>query len=776
MSKTSTMQAERRPAMFARGWPQVAGLVAVIGFFVLILIGFITYQATPPIPDKAQTASGQVLYTGDDVTAGQGVFLGNGLMEFGTIYGQGAYLGPDFTADYLHRSAQIVHDAYAAKGLNPDSGTVTEFRTNRYDASRGVLTVTDPQAAAFNQLVTYYAGFFGNPNGDNGLRPKAITDPTQIRQLTAYFAWTAWTAAAERPGKDYSYTNNWPGETLVQNAPSGNTLAWSVFSLIGLLCGAAALFAVFGRWNRLGWQEREGVRIQFRRPDSVALTGTQRATAWFFFAMAGLFLVQAIVGGLAAHYRADLSSFFGLNLADVIPFNLARTWHVQLALFWVSTSFLAAGIFLVTMITRKPDRKGQAPLAYLLLGALVIVVVGSLLGEAFGMRGAFGALSAWLGDQGWEYLDLGKLWQILLTIGMVLWMVILWRGMKSRLRSESRVNMPWMFFYAALALPVVYALGNLTYHTEKYPVADFWRFLIVHLWVEDFLELFTTVMVAFMLVLLGVVSEKVALRVIFLDVILYSAGGIIGTAHHWYWTGTPGSVLSLGAFFSAMEVVPLLFLSIEAWSFIRLGDRKAKPGGTPFPHRWAVMFLVAVGFWNFLGAGVFGFLINLPIVNYYETGTALTANHGHAAMMGVYGMLAVGFAVFALRYFIPENKWPEKLVKISFWSLNIGLAWMAFVSLFPVGSLQLYESVDQGYWAARSLDFLTSSTVNMLEWLRLPGDLLFILGGSLPLVWLTILGVKYRGNHQVDVTDKQMQLFTEVSPEADATSSAGTVG
>ena len=119
------------------------------------------------------------------------------------------------------------------------------------------------------------------------------------------------------------------------------------------------------------------------------------------------------------------------------------------------------------------------------------------------------------------------------------------------------------------------------------------------------------------------------------------------------------------------------------------------------------MFLVAVGFWNFVGAGIFGFLINLPIVSYYQIGTALTANHAHGAMMGVYGMLAVGLALFALRYLIPEDRWPEKLAKISFWSLNIGLAWMVFVTLLPLGVLQLYASVNDGYFEARSLGYLT---------------------------------------------------------------------
>ena len=141
------------------------------------------------------------------------------------------------------------------------------------------------------------------------------------------------------------------------------------------------------------------------------------------------------------------------------------------------------------------------------------------------------------------------------------------------------------------------------------------------------------------------------------------------------------------------------------------------------------MFLVAVGFWNFLGAGIFGFLINLPIVSYYQIGTALTANHAHAAMMGVYGMLAVGLAMFAFRYVIPADKWPEKWARISFWCLNIGLAWMVFVTLLPLGVLQLYHSVNDGYFEARSLGYITKPGNAVLEWLRMPGDVILIVGG-----------------------------------------------
>ena len=310
--------------------------------------------------------------------------------------------------------------------------------------------------------------------------------------------------------------------------------------------------------------------------------------------------------------------------------------------------------------------------------------------------------------------------------------MILFRGLRGRLSRERVGNMPWLFFLAALAIPAFYAVGLLARSDRSFTVADFWRFWVVHLWVEDFLELFTTVMVAYLFVLLGVVREKVALTVVLLDVLLYSVGGVVGTMHHLYFSGEPAEHMALGAVFSAAEVIPLTFLTVEAWSFLQLGSRQESRSRTPFPHRWAVMFLVAVGFWNFLGAGIFGFLINLPIVSYYEIGTALTANHGHTAMMGVYGMLAAGLALFCLRYLIPAERWPERAAKISFWSLNIGLAWMSFATLFPLGIRQLYESVNPGYFEARSLDYLGTNTNTVIEWLRLPGDVLFIAGGVIP--------------------------------------------
>jgi nitric oxide reductase subunit B len=592
------------------------------------------------------------------------------------------------------------------------------------------------------------------------LRPGAITDPEQIRQLTAFFSWSAWAASALRPNRDHSYTNNWPPESLVGNHATADTVLWSVLSLVALLGGIGLLLAAFGRWNFLGWHGREKQRIAFRPPDEVLLTPAQRSCAWFFLVMSLLFLLQTLSGGATQHYRAEIGNFFGFDLARVLPFNLARTWHVQLAIFWVATSFLAAGIFLVPMITGREPRR-QHWLSYSLLGALAIVVFGSLGGEYAGIHGWIQKGWSWFGNQGFEYLDLGRFWQILLTVGLCFWVVILFRGLRGRLRVEHAGNMPWLFFFSALAIPAFYAVGLLARTDSNFTTTDFWRFWVVHLWVEDFLELFTTVMVAYIFVLIGVVHQRVALRLIYLDVLLYSAGGVIGTMHHLYFSGEPAMHMALGAFFSAAEVIPLTFLTLESWSFLQLGAQQGSQSRTPFPHFWAVMFLASVGFWNFLGAGIFGFLINLPIVSYYEIGTALTANHSHAAMMGVYGMLAVGLALFCLRYMIPEKLWSDRAAKLSFWSLNLGLAWMVFASLFPLGLLQLYHSVSAGYFDARSLTFLSDRTNALLEWLRLPGDVMFIVGGTLPVLYLAWLGVRHL-KAQPSREEPDGVLFTDI--------------
>ncbi|MHB9134193.1 MAG: nitric-oxide reductase large subunit [Armatimonadota bacterium] len=741
----------RKKMVISPVWLQVSVLTFLFGFTVLGILAHLIYKQHPPIPTRVVDSTGAVLFTGDDVMAGQQLFQRLGLMQFGTIYGHGAYLGPDFTAQYLHQAATAATTAYTGQGLAPAAAqaqVLKEFKQNTYNPGTGTLTYGAGQAAGFTQLKAFYRDWFGPPATQQGLQRPYIADPADIHRITAYFSWAAWTAAANRPDANFSYTNNWPPEPLVGNAATAQAFLWSVLSLIALLGGIGLVLFLFGRYNILGWhrsaEEESEHNLRFRSPEEVHLSPSQRAVAWYFLVVAGLFLAQGLLGGVNAHYHAEPAGFYGLNLSQLLPYNLSRMWHLQLALFFIAASFLALGIFITPMIARR-EPKHQDKLALALFGAVVIVVVGSLLGEAASLKNMIPASGPWfwLGAQGWEFLDLGRLWQLLLTVGMLIWVGILFRGLRSKLSGEHPGNLPYLFLYSAISIPVFYAVGMLIGKMSNFAVMNFWRFWVVHLWVEDFLELFTTIMVAYIFVLLGVVRSTTATRVVYLDIILYSVGGVIGTMHHLYFSGAPSAHMALGAFFSAMEVIPLTLLTVEAWRFIQLGREKRGECTfcTPterFPHKWAVMFLIAVGIWNFVGAGVFGFLINLPIVSYYEIGTQFTANHAHAALMGVYGMLAIGFFMFTARYFIKPDRGSERAMALSFWGLNLGLAWMVLVNLIPTGILQLFDSFQYGYWHARQPEFFAQPIVRAFEWLRLPGDVFFIVIGILPVVYLAL--------------------------------------
>jgi nitric oxide reductase subunit B len=452
-----------------------------------------------------------------------------------------------------------------------------------------------------------------------------------------------------------------------------------------------------------------------------------------------LFFGQTLIGGGVAHYRADPGNFYGIDLARFLPSNLLRTWHLQLAILWIATAYVGGALFVAGMLGRR-EPIGQRGAIHLLFSALLVVVVGSLLGEWVGLLQWLGNAWFWFGNQGWEYLEIGRFWQILLAIGLVYWFALLWRAVAPAWRDPERRSLITFFLIAAAAIPVFYLPALFFDGSTHYTIADTWRFWIIHLWVEGFFELFVTVVVAIIFYQLGLVARMTALRVIYLDVILIFGGGLIGTGHHWYFTGQTELNMALSATFSALEVVPLTLLTLDAADFVTVTRGEA---GESFRHKWTFYFLMAVGFWNFTGAGVFGFLINMPIVSYFEAGTNLTPNHGHAAMMGVFGMLGVALMVFVLRETVHESLWPrlEKYVRCGFWGLNIGLAMMIVFSLFPSGVLQVRDVLENGYWHARSLDYLGGALPRLLEWLRLPGDLVFIFLGALPI--LIAVGVGY---------------------------------
>lgn len=731
-------------------WLRAVCIVMVLGFSALIGITTLAYRNAPPIPDKVATPSGAILFWGDDIASGQEVFLKYGLMDNGSIWGHGAYLGPDFAAAALHQigldtSAVLAQKTYGLElsELSPmqqaavTAMTASLLKTNRYDAASNTLQLTDAEAVAYDQQLAHWTRYFERSETNGGLKPGLITDPVELRQFTAFVTWAAWASVATRPGTTHSYTNNFPYDPSVGNLPTGGAVLWSAISLIALLGGIGAVLLAFGKFDYLGWVDSKA-RLQAQQFLASTASPGQKALVKFFVVVALLFLMQTLVGSATAHYRADPGSFYGFQLETLFPSNLLRIWHLQTAIFWIATAYVAAALFLAR--TLRSDEPRWLPASInLLFVAFAIVIGGSLLGEWAGISQLLGKWWFWLGNQGWEYLELGRIWQVLLVLGLLGWFALLaWLARASAVTDPEARPIAKVFLLAALAIPLFYIPAMFFGARTNYTVVDTWRFWIIHLWVEGFFEFFATTVVALLFFKLGLTRRNTALRVIYLDAILYFLGGLLGTGHHWYFTGQTQINLAVSAVFSALEVVPLTLITLDAWDFIRTtrGERDAQGRSIGIPHKWTFYFLMAVGFWNFLGAGVFGFLINLPIVSYYEVGTILTPNHGHAAMMGVFGMLAIALMVFVLQQTSTPSRWQaiEKYIKVAFWGTNIGLAMMLAFSLFPAGVLQVWDVLQHGYWHARSFEYTGSERSHLIEWLRMPGDLVFILFGAVPLV------------------------------------------
>ncbi|OHB31508.1 MAG: nitric oxide reductase large subunit [Phenylobacterium sp. RIFCSPHIGHO2_01_FULL_69_31] len=718
----------------------VLALVMAVSFTVLGLMGREIHRQAPPIPASVVDPSGAVLMTRQDIQTGQLAWQSMGGQQSGSIWGHGGYVAPDWSADQLHREAMALLDiwaqrehgkAYAALGAEPKAALQArlkaEMRTNTYNPETGVITVSKDRALALRQVKAHYVSLYSDTPELEALREQyavkngAVPDLSRREAIANYYWWTAWAAATNRPDDTVSYTSNWPHEPLVGNTPSSANVVWSVASILLLIFGVGAL--VF-------WHARTKTEDHLKPPVKDPLldlkpTPSMRATGKYFLTVIGLFLLQVGLGALTAHYAVEGHDFYGVQISDVIPYAVTRTWHTQLAVFWIATAWLATGLYVAPMISGH-EPKFQKLGVNVLWGALVFVVLGSMAGEWLGVQQVFDLdTNFWFGHQGWEYIDLGRFWQSLLFVGLMLWLVLVTRALAPALKgqSDSKPTL-WILFLSTVAIGLFYAAGFMWGKHSHISMVEYWRWWVVHLWVEGFFEVFATAVISLLLVKLGLVRPQSANGAVIFGTIVFMFGGVLGTAHHWYFAGTPVSVIAIGSVFSALEVVPLALIGAEAFENWR--HSKAAPWVSAY--KWPILFFVAVAFWNLLGAGVFGFMINPPISLYYIQGLNTTATHAHAALFGVYGMLGIGLLLFCFRGLARREAWSDRLLGWTFWLLNGGLAMMLFMSLLPMGVVQAFASIEHGYWYARSPETIHSTLMETLVWLRVPGDIVFSAG------------------------------------------------
>jgi len=720
----------------------VVGTFALLGFF-----GREVYRQAPPLPAEVVTSDGTVLMTRDDILDGQQVWQGIGGQQVGSIWGHGAYQAPDWSADWLHREATALRERWsraehgvAFAELDAERQAVLAhrlvraMRTNTYDPATGVLTVSADRAAVIDEVASHYRALFGGDPAlaelreDYALQAVPLPDVARRQALTSFFFWTAWACATERPGQHVTYTNNWPHEPLVANVPSGANVLWSILSITLLVAAIGALVW----WTAFRRRDDADAEVPARDPfERIPLTPSMRATAKYCVIVVALFVVQVLLGALTAHYTIEGQAFFGLPLGEWLPYAVTRTWHVQTALFWIATAFLAAGLFLAPAVGGREPRFQRLGVN-LLFGALLLVVAGSLAGEWLSVRQVL-SLDAgfWFGHQGYEYVDLGRAWQIALFGGLLLWLVLMLRGLWPALRQASALRpIVTLFAGSAAAIGLFYGAGLMYSARTHLSVMEYWRWWVVHLWVEGFMEVFATAATGFLFAKLGLVRPLHAAQAALASTAIFLLGGIPGTFHHLYFSGTPVSVMAVGASFSALEVVPLVLIGFEAFHTLRTSERASWMAA----YRWPMRFLVGVAFWNLVGAGVFGFLINPPIALFYLQGLNTTPVHAHTALFGVYGLLALALVLIVLRRLRPAGAWDERALAVGFWAMNAGLALMVVLSLLPIGLVQAWASIEHGLWYARGAELLQHPALITLRWLRMVGDVVF-LAGVASFVW-----------------------------------------
>jgi nitric oxide reductase subunit B len=723
------------------------GLVFVLSFGALGFIGYQIHVTAPPIPQAVVSADGEVLYTGAQVQAGQQAWLSAGGQQVGSVWGHGAYVAPDWSADWLHREAlalqairtrQHVHaqpTLSSADRAAIDVMLKEEMRHNGYDASTGVITVSNERATAIRDTARHYEALFGSDPTLAALREQyAMSDGTlpglvDRQSLTAFFFWSAWAASTDRPDETgISYTSNWPHEPLVGNTMSNSAAFWSMVSIVLLIAGLGAML-----WFHGSHQPEQDPVLPASDPFlGVQATPSMKATRKYFFAVVGLLLLQIGMGVVTAHYAVEGNAFFGIPLAELLPYVVSRTVHTQVGIFWIATAWLATGLYVAPLLSGH-EPKWQKLGVDVLFWALIAIVVGSTATGWLGTLQHRGVdFSFWIGNQGLEYTSMGRVWQILLFVGLLFWLTLLARALWPALQtpSESR-GLIAMVFLSATCIGGFYASSLMWGQHTHYSMVEYWRWWLVHLWVEGFFEVFATAVVALIFTRLGLVRTVTANRAIVAETIVFLFGGILGTLHHLYFTGTPTSVIAVGAVFSALEVIPLALIGLEALQTYRRAQ------GAPWlaAYKWPVMCFVAVGFWNTVGAGVLGFAINPPASLYYVQGLNMTAAHGHAALFGVYGMLGIGLTLFCLRGLYARHLHADGLLRPAYWGMNIGLAMMVFMSLLPAGMYQAWASIDKGLWYARSPEIIHSKVMETLVWLRVPGDVLFAAGAVLLAVY-----------------------------------------
>lgn len=709
-----------KKGLFVSFWIAAIFMVSALIYYTANL-----HKEVPPIPKAVKSANGETLYTYDDIIEGKGYFQEFDLMDWGTLLGMGAYTGPDFSTEFLHYRTESLYDYYSnelygktKKDLNNvelgavKARVIQDIKQQTHLTEEGV-TYTAASTAAFKKNVEFYKNILTNGDKARAFQGGVIT-PKEAEKIAFFFDWSQLVASTYRTGTHRTWTNNWPNEPLIDQTLefiNHNVSLWELLALWTLTI--LLIYVSYEYLLKRNEPVEPGLKI-------TEIFKSQKKLLKYVPIVALLMVVQLFLGGYISHLYTDPQNNFIVS-QKILPFNVIRSMHTQIAVLWVAVGWLVGGLLIAPWVANK-DHKYPWLVDVLWL-ALLIIAVGSIYGLYMGATGQMRDVWFWFGNEGRELINIGRVWDIGLVIGLVFWFLLIISLIRKAATNNPIVS---TIIWAAFGIATLYIAGMMPIHKimPNYTVDDYYRWWVIHLWVELTFELFAAGVIAFFTVSLGLISQKTAVRVMLFELFLIMLSGTLGVGHHYWWQGLDEYWIAIGGIFSALEPLPLALMVIEAMKNKKeqIYSGKEFQFGTPF------MWLAGSAVLNWIGAGFFGMVINTPTIDYFAHGTYLIMPHGHVALLGAFGYISIAFIYLTSKANSLANglEWNDKWSKIGFWFLTIGVLLFAIPTLI-IGLHQTQVAHDMGYFYARTREALVSMKGWM--WARTVPDGMMIIGG-----------------------------------------------
>lgn len=385
---------------------------------------------------------------------------------------------------------------------------------------------------------------------------------------------------------------------------------------------------------------------------------SQKVAYWFFALSMLLFVLQLVYGFIMGFAHAG---FDGLH--DIIPFNTAKAVHLNLLVVWLLSGFMGAAYYIIPEEAQR--ELVSVKLAYVQLISLALVGVAAIIGFHFNI---------W---EGRKFLEIPRGLDYLVVVNVLLFLgIILITLFKGKRRTTTALVLSMGLLFAAL----LYLPGMLPFDSQ---VTDsFFRWWVVHLWVEGVWELIMGGILSFLLIKLTGVDREVIEKWLYVIVGLTFLSGVLGTGHHYYYIGVNKIWLIVGGVFSALEPLAFLAMALFAVNMYRKGEKK-------HPNKLALYWTLGAAIVSFVGAGLLGFAHTLPQTNLYTHGTLVTAMHGHLAFWGAYAMIVLAIISYSLPNMTGRKLYDSARGRMAFWFSNIGMIGMT-VAFGVAGVAQVY--------------------------------------------------------------------------------------